>query len=1448
MRQIKNNKNIKRLEFNLSKFAFAVGLAVTVSLTSNYMVFAQAVTSDNLPIPNSINNATLQYGTGTVDTSTGNLGTVVNSYTTGVVSVDTQNAIKTIIDGGSAPDKLNIKVGSDVAQIDYNSFNVNTEKNVNFHFSDAAGIALNRVTLGNESNVLGSITQTGNGGTVYLINPNGILFGSNSVVNLNSFFASTHALITNPNLLKTADMIEFERGGSDPKSGIYVEQGATIGTKTGSDFNTNNLALISNVIYNNGTIKAGVINFVTGDGVNFEVEANGNYLVDEITETEISDLDDDVVEMSDDANTELLNGSIYHGGNINTNSIEIKSRIDSDILGNPFAAIVNIDGIITADASSVYQAGSIDFQVKNMHDRNDSDLRNAGVTINSTLTANSVTGTPYFYSQLGAVDFEADKVILGASGRINYGQAQFNVDNFTVNPNFTGLFSNNTGSLFDVHLATMADDLNPFTSGHIDVYNKINDSKGIVIGKIPIEPDLGFSLWKANVDNTGYDNLELMANTTIATQGDINLKIGSQHDYLLNINSGFNIWDGYDSGNEARSVTLEGTNLLLGMVNSQNALNITDHAGNSDTGLVIGRKLVGKDLSITYDQKDNFPLTTAILQDDSGNFKISADNINFINSKADGIITLASSITDTRSGTLSFKASDVNIASDATFSTPKDIIVEDTVGNISSTQVNNYLSSLGSTTSDYTIKLSDSTEGNGIVSINNAIDTTNRNLLLEANKLAFDADVTKGKILTGSGDLKLTTDHILLGNTVLGETADYTNALDDSFLSPDRFNFNSLELALSNPVYLGGIDFSARNSNTGAGLKVTSDSTIGLNTGATVNAGSKDLMLNATGFMHGIVGIGTVGTPIINTNLLDKLVNTGTLSLNLAGAGNVSIANLSSSGRHFIFSAPNRALSITGQITTDNTHNLSLAAKNITGLDQVSNVTIASLFGDHKDLNLDISYASNGISSLSIGDINHIGGDLSITTYANSDTGNIDFAFTDGINTNTKNLSIIQKNGTMRLNNTNLNKLNGALVTLEAQNGNIEFRASSGTEIDLGSNRHFVFKNTSNPNDSNGNGLMFTGSDGDGQEHYIKVAEDSSLKFESDNNTVTSLYFQLVGNDAYVSADSGMLRLFGVNDSTLKIGEIKAPGDIYLQAKSIQAKGADSLIESEAGQLFKGGLYFKADSIFTKINGSNIELDYVPTIKTSNAGIIFAPKTGNKLRLTSDSSFANTADTLFVFTDSFNKVQASEGFPILMLGDGNNVDITSSDFHLGKTENGVANGEIALVANTTGNVNLTFDSADVLSTLSVDKMNPFNLQRNIDEGTGEASSVYIHDATKNAFVRVTYDGTFFTYGNRTLIKDIPTVGVGREDIARLLMRLAPGLAADNNIDEILKATSIIAAVPTISESTASGTTSTGISTVGNLSTENVGTSAINDQGSNIVPVGDISPIIPAEAR
>ena len=99
--------------------------------------------------------------------------------------------------------QLTINQGSDRAVINWGNFSIGQNEITKFIQPGASSAVLNRVIGGNGSEIMGHLQSNGQ---VFLINPNGILFGENAVVNTGAFLAST-LNVTNEEFMTGGDMI-----------------------------------------------------------------------------------------------------------------------------------------------------------------------------------------------------------------------------------------------------------------------------------------------------------------------------------------------------------------------------------------------------------------------------------------------------------------------------------------------------------------------------------------------------------------------------------------------------------------------------------------------------------------------------------------------------------------------------------------------------------------------------------------------------------------------------------------------------------------------------------------------------------------------------------------------------------------------------------------------------------------------------------------------------------------------------------------------------------------------------------------------------------------------------------------------------------------------------------------------------------------------------------------
>ena len=93
------------------------------------------------------------------------------------------------------PATLEIQQNSNRMIADWQNFDISASESVTFFQPTADAIALNRVTGNDPSQIFGKLAANGN---IFLINPNGILFGAGSQVDVNGLVEIEGVLLIIP--------------------------------------------------------------------------------------------------------------------------------------------------------------------------------------------------------------------------------------------------------------------------------------------------------------------------------------------------------------------------------------------------------------------------------------------------------------------------------------------------------------------------------------------------------------------------------------------------------------------------------------------------------------------------------------------------------------------------------------------------------------------------------------------------------------------------------------------------------------------------------------------------------------------------------------------------------------------------------------------------------------------------------------------------------------------------------------------------------------------------------------------------------------------------------------------------------------------------------------------------------------------------------------------------
>ena len=150
--------------------------------------------------------------------------------------------------------RLDVTQGSTKAAINWQRFDIGAQAEVRFLQPSASSVALNRVVGGNMSQVFGKLTANGQ---VLLVNPNGIVFGKGSQVDVGGLVASTMNLSDEDFM---AGRLRFTRGSG---AASVVNQG----TLTAADGGY--IALLAPEVRNEGVVSArlGTVALAGGDAV-----------------------------------------------------------------------------------------------------------------------------------------------------------------------------------------------------------------------------------------------------------------------------------------------------------------------------------------------------------------------------------------------------------------------------------------------------------------------------------------------------------------------------------------------------------------------------------------------------------------------------------------------------------------------------------------------------------------------------------------------------------------------------------------------------------------------------------------------------------------------------------------------------------------------------------------------------------------------------------------------------------------------------------------------------------------------------------------------------------------------------------------------------------------------------------------------------------------------------
>lgn len=307
---------------------------------------------------------------------------------------------------GGAAGAMTINQSSANASINWQSFDIARGESVQFIQPSASSVALNRVLGPNPSSIFGSLSANGK---VFLINPNGILFGAGASVNVGSLVASTLNL-------SDADLSSGNLKFAGTGNGSIQNQGSI---SVGSGY----VALLGANVTNNGVISARLGSVALAGGAAMTLDMVGDHLLNVTVDRG------------------AVNALVQNGGMIRADGGQV--LMTTRAAGSLLATAVNNTGLI--QAQTIQNVGG---SIKLM-----GDMDSGTVTVGGTIDASAPLGGNGGFIETSAarVNVKGDAAISTLASRGTTGSWLIDPQNFTVG---SGATDNISGATLSGELVT----------------------------------------------------------------------------------------------------------------------------------------------------------------------------------------------------------------------------------------------------------------------------------------------------------------------------------------------------------------------------------------------------------------------------------------------------------------------------------------------------------------------------------------------------------------------------------------------------------------------------------------------------------------------------------------------------------------------------------------------------------------------------------------------------------------------------------------------------------------------------------------------------------------------------------------------------------------------------------------------------------------------------------
>lgn len=310
--------------------------------------------------------------------------------------------------------KMTINQTSPTTQIDWHSFDIGKNKEVEFKQPSTSAVAYNRVTGGNASQIQGKLTANGK---VYLANPNGVIITKGAQINVAGLLATTKDL---EKISENSNSYQFTR---KTKEGKVLTEGQVV--KEGQVINEGNITAQDFVVLNGDeVINKGNINVEKNSTINGKVYLSSGYnFTFTLPDSSIS------VALEDNAVQSIVkNEGSIKAGEITLSAKGRKQALDSLVVNN---------GVLEATKVS-NKNGKVVLSADNVQLNNESNIKGEIVNFGTEVTSNedkklkitSKTGSKVTSPK---INFKGKSVnINGNFGRENSG-THYNEERKTLN-------------------------------------------------------------------------------------------------------------------------------------------------------------------------------------------------------------------------------------------------------------------------------------------------------------------------------------------------------------------------------------------------------------------------------------------------------------------------------------------------------------------------------------------------------------------------------------------------------------------------------------------------------------------------------------------------------------------------------------------------------------------------------------------------------------------------------------------------------------------------------------------------------------------------------------------------------------------------------------------------------------------------------------------------------